>query len=72
MQESDTYQDIPDEGQEKCARDDVLIVVEARLDSPPESGRAQVKPVTDLSRLKPRRNKGDAKKQKRRGSFLPL
>jgi hypothetical protein len=52
MQESDTYLMILDEGQEKCARDDILIVGEARLGSPPESVRAQLTAVTDLSRLK--------------------
>jgi hypothetical protein len=52
MQESDTYLAIVDEGQEKCARDDILIVGEERLGSPPESVRAQVNAVTDLSRLK--------------------
>jgi hypothetical protein len=52
MHESDTYLAIVDEGQEKCARDDILIVGEARLGSPPESVRAQVNAVTDLSRLK--------------------
>ncbi len=34
MYESDTYLAILDEGQEKCARDDILIVGEARLGSP--------------------------------------
>jgi hypothetical protein len=52
MHESDTYLAILDEGQEKCARDDVLIVGEARLGSPPESVRAQVNAIQDLSRLK--------------------
>jgi hypothetical protein len=52
MQESDTYLAILDEGQEKCARDDILIVGEARLGGPPESVRTQLDAVTDLSRLK--------------------
>ena len=52
MQESDTYLAILDEGQERCARDDILIVGEARLGAPPESARSQVNAVTDLSRLK--------------------
>jgi hypothetical protein len=52
MQESDTYLMIFDKGQEKCARDDLLIVSEALLGSLPESARAQVQAITDLSRLK--------------------
>ena len=52
MQESDTYLAILDEGQEKATREDILVVGEARLGSPPESVRAQLHTVTDLSRLK--------------------
>jgi hypothetical protein len=52
MQESDTYLAILDEGQEKGARDVILIVGEERLGPPIESVRAQLSAVTDLSRLK--------------------
>jgi hypothetical protein len=52
MHESDTYLMILDEGQEKCAREAILIVGEARLGGPPESARAQVTAITDLARLK--------------------
>jgi hypothetical protein len=52
MHESDTYLAILDEGQEKCARDDILIVGEERLGAPNESVRAQLAAVTDLPRLK--------------------
>jgi hypothetical protein len=53
MHESDTYLAIIHEGQEKCARDDILIVGEERLVSPTESIREQLSAVTDLPRLKP-------------------
>jgi len=52
MQESDTFLMILDEGQEKCARDDVMIVGEERLGPPDESFRTQLRAVTDLARLK--------------------
>jgi hypothetical protein len=52
MHESDTYLAILEEGEEKCARDDILIVGEARLGSPAESVRAQVNAISDLPRLK--------------------
>jgi hypothetical protein len=52
MQESDTYLAIIDEGQEKCARDDVLIIGEERFGPPTESVKAQLNAVTDLARLK--------------------
>jgi hypothetical protein len=52
MQESDTYLAILDEGQEKCARDDVLIIGEERFGSPDESVKSQLDGVTDLARLK--------------------
>jgi hypothetical protein len=45
MHESDTYLAILDEGQEKCAREDILIVGEERFGPPPEA-------VTDLPCLK--------------------
>jgi hypothetical protein len=51
MQESDTYLAIIDEGQEKRAREDILIVGEERLGPPTESLRAQLNAVTDLPRL---------------------
>ena len=52
MQESDTCLVILDEGQEKGARDDILIVGEERFGSATESVRAQLNAVTDLARLK--------------------
>jgi hypothetical protein len=52
MHESDTYLAIIDEGQEKCARDDILIFGEERFGPPTESVRAQLGAVTDLPRLK--------------------
>jgi hypothetical protein len=52
MQESDTYLMILDEGQEKCARDAVLIVGEERLGPPDEPFRTQLNAVSDLARLK--------------------
>ena len=52
MQESDTYLAIIDEGQEKCARDDILIFGEERLGPPTESVKAQLNAVRDLPRLK--------------------
>jgi hypothetical protein len=52
MQESDTYLAILDEGQEKCARDDILIVGEERFGPPSEVVRSQFNSVTDLPRLK--------------------
>jgi hypothetical protein len=52
MQESDTYLMILDEGQEKCAREIILIVGEERFGPPEEAVRAQLATVTDLPRLK--------------------
>jgi hypothetical protein len=52
MHESDTYLAILDEGQEKCARDDILIVGEERFGPPDEAVKAQLNGITDLSRLK--------------------
>ena len=52
MHESDTYLAIIDEGQEKAARDDILIFGEERFGPPTESLRAQLNAVTDLPRLK--------------------
>jgi hypothetical protein len=52
MQESDTYLAIIDEGQEKFARDAILIVGEERLGCPAESVKAQLNAVTDLPRLR--------------------
>ncbi len=52
MQESDTYLMILDEGQEKCARDDVLIVGEERFGPAAESFRGHLQTTTDLPRLK--------------------
>jgi hypothetical protein len=52
MQESDTYLMILDEGQEKRAREDVLVVGEERFGSAEESVRSQLAQVTNLERLK--------------------
>jgi hypothetical protein len=52
MHESDTYLAILEEGQEKCARDNILIVGEERLGVPEASVKAQVNNVTGLGRLK--------------------
>jgi hypothetical protein len=52
MHESDTYLAILDEGQEKCAREAILIVGEARLGGAPELFRTELAGVTDLPRLK--------------------
>jgi hypothetical protein len=52
MHESDTYLAILDKGQEKCARDDILIFGEERFGPPDEPLRAQLNLVTDLGRLK--------------------
>lgn len=52
MQESDTYLAILDEGQEKFAREAILVVGEERLGPASEATRAQLSHVTDLERLK--------------------
>jgi hypothetical protein len=52
MHESDTYLAILDEGQEKCARDDILIFGEEKFGSADDAIKAQLSAVTDLSRLK--------------------
>lgn len=52
MHESDTYLAILDEGQEKRAREDILLVGEERLGPPDESSKVQLNTVTDLERLK--------------------
>ena len=51
MQESDTYLMILEEGQEKRARKDILIVGQERLGPPDVSAKAQLESVTDLERL---------------------
>jgi hypothetical protein len=51
MQESDTYLMILDEGQEKRARKDILLVGEKRLGAPDQSVKAQLDAITDLERL---------------------
>jgi hypothetical protein len=52
MHESDTYLAILDEGQEKCARDDILIIGEERFGPADEAFRGQLNTITDLARLK--------------------
>ncbi|HVC99294.1 MAG TPA: hypothetical protein VND64_36855 [Pirellulales bacterium] len=52
MQESDTYLMILDEGREKGAREDILLVGEERFGPADEAIKAQLSTVTDLDRLK--------------------
>jgi hypothetical protein len=51
MQESDTYLAILDEGQEKRAKKDILLVGEKRLGAPDESVKSRLDAITDLDRL---------------------
>jgi hypothetical protein len=51
MQESDTYLMILDEGQEKRARKDILLVGKERLGPPDEAVRARLEAITNLERL---------------------
>ncbi len=51
MQESDTYLMILDEGKEKQAKKDILLVGEKRLGAPDESVKAELEGITDLERL---------------------
>jgi hypothetical protein len=52
MHESDTYLAIVDEGQEKFAREAILLLGEDRFGPPEESVREQLRYVTDLDRLR--------------------
>jgi hypothetical protein len=52
MQESDTYLAILDEGQEKFAREAILLLGQDQLDPPEEAVKAQLQAVTDLDRLR--------------------
>jgi hypothetical protein len=52
MEESDTYLMILDQGQEKFAREAILVVGEERLGFPEEAVRVQLANLTDLQRLK--------------------
>jgi hypothetical protein len=51
MQESDTYLAILEEGEEKATRNNILAFGEEGLGTPSESIKAQLKSITDLSRL---------------------
>jgi hypothetical protein len=51
MQESDTYLMIVDEGREKQAKRDILLVGEERLGPAEESVKSELHTVTDLERL---------------------
>jgi hypothetical protein len=51
MQESDTYLMILDEGREKQAKKDVLLVGEERLGPPDESVRVRLETIRDLEHL---------------------
>jgi len=51
MQVSDTYLMILDEGQEKRARKDILIIGEERWGSPDESVKSRLNNIADLDRL---------------------
>jgi hypothetical protein len=52
MQESDTYLAIMDEGQEKFAREIILLQGEDRFGPPAEAVRVQLNNITDLDRLR--------------------
>jgi hypothetical protein len=52
MHESDTYLMILDEGQEKLAKEAILLVGEERLGPCDEAVRSQLANVSDLDRLK--------------------
>jgi hypothetical protein len=52
MHESDTYLAIVDEGQEKFARETIILFGADRLGSPDEAFRSQLGTITDLSRLR--------------------
>src|SRR5205823_1057181 len=52
MHESDTYLAILDEGQEKFAREAILVVGEERLGPADETVRSQLSSISDLERLK--------------------
>jgi hypothetical protein len=52
MHESDTYLAILDEGQEKFAREAILLFGEERFGPPGESVKARLDTVTDLDRLR--------------------
>jgi hypothetical protein len=52
MHESGTYLAILDEGQEKCARELILLQGEDRFGPPNESVKASLQNITDLDRLK--------------------
>jgi hypothetical protein len=52
MHESDTYLAILDEGQEKFAREAILVVGEERIGPADEGVRSQLASVTDLDRLR--------------------
>lgn len=52
MHESDTYLAILDEGEERGARNAILIFGEVRFGPPSESVRDELKAVADLPRLR--------------------
>ena len=52
MEESDTYLMILEQGQEKQAKEDILLFGQARLGAPDESLRARLEGITDLGRLR--------------------
>jgi hypothetical protein len=52
MEESDTYLMILDQGQEKFAREIILLQGEDRLGPPEEGVKAQLSSITDLDRLR--------------------
>ena len=51
MEESDTYLMILDQGQEKRARKDILLVGAKHLGLPDESVKTRLEGITDLERL---------------------
>jgi hypothetical protein len=52
MEESDTYLMILDQGQEKFAREIILLLGEDRLGRAAEGVKAQLGSITDLDRLR--------------------
>jgi hypothetical protein len=52
MHESDTYLMIYDEGREKGAREDLLLIGQERFGAPDESVKARLNEITDLDYLR--------------------
>ena len=52
MNESDTYLAILDEGQEKFAREIILLMGQAQLGDPEDTIKDQLRTIADLDRLR--------------------